>query len=83
MSLFVVYVFMCSLESNANGDDPKTDRDIFRVTTSGYDSPTTNLTVLEEEPNFGREAAKAAYRSTLENWLRADRLHQGPKSCSS
>ena len=33
---------------------------VFRVKKSGYDSPKTNLRVLEEDPNVGKKASWAA-----------------------
>lgn len=47
---------------------------MFRVKNSWYNSPRIHLKVLEEDPNFGREAAKAGCVQYLEGVNR----HRGP-----
>lgn len=45
---------MCCLESKINGDYPKTYIDMFRVKMYVSDSPRSNQSVLEEDPDIGQ-----------------------------
>ena len=54
VSLYVVCVYVCSLESKVNGYYPNNYMDMFRVKMSRYDSPGTTLGVPKVHPNFGQ-----------------------------
>lgn len=52
--------FMCCPVSKLIGRDPKIQMDMFRVKKFGYESPSTTIRVLEENPNVGHKSTKAA-----------------------
>ena len=67
VSLFIVPIFRCFLESNTSEDDPITYKDIPRVKKFEYDSLVTTQRFPKEDPKVRQESCRATMMWNKEN----------------
>lgn len=67
-------VFICCWKCKNSWGDPSVLKKLFRIKTSGYDSPRTNLGFLEEDPTFVQQAARGSNNLFLKETYQRHKL---------